>query len=270
VLTVRALAKIGAATGTNPAGDGGPRYYYDFAPACQGNAAGGDALCGPAVRICRNRDRTALLYYIFRGTDPAVLSNVGTVCLGSTDFVDRATLDRDVLAELMRRLPLTVPRIMTAPADSTLVHLPTVFWAVNPSTGQPDEPQYAVSGTVDDVSVSLQVSGTWTWQLADGHGTRMLHTSGTPYVAGVTPDPRTDSAYYTSRGGTAGTGLVATYDSRGTIPIRLTVTWTPTYSVDYEVGTTDLDTAAVAYTVVRQLRVGEARAVLVSAGGGSH
>lgn len=268
VLTVNALHKIAAATGESGGGGGtGPRYYYDFAPACRGNAPGDDAaLCGPALTLCRARDKTALLYFIFRGTQPEALGNVGTACLGNGDFVDRATLDSDVVAQLMRRLPLGPPRIESAPAGATLVHLPTVLWAVDPRTGRPDDPMHAVSATVDGVSVTLTVTGAWTWRLGDGSAARTLQTAGTPYVPGVTPDPRVDSAYYTAHDGRAGTGVVATYDARGTYPLSVTVRWTPSYVVDYQVGTRDLDTAAVDYTTQRPLRVGEARAVLVSGG----
>jgi hypothetical protein len=264
VLTLRALAKIAAVTGGEAAGGGGPRYYYDFAPACLGNGAGGDVLCGPAVRICRRRDRTALLYYVFRGIDPAALGNVGTVCLGAGDFVDRATLSRDVAVELVRRLALAAPAVMTAPAGSTLVRLPTVVWAVNPATGRPDRPAYTVAGTVDDVRVTLTVTGAWSWRLGDRRGVQTLAGAGTPYRAGITPDPRTDPGYYTHHDGATGTGLVTSYRTAGIVAIRLTVTWTPHYTVDYQLGSTELDTATVTYRVVHPLRVGEARAVLIA------
>ena len=267
VLTVSAVRKIAAATGGSSGGAGGPRYYYDFAPACRGNAPGDNgALCGPALRLCRARDKTALLYLIFRGTQPEALGNVGTACLGNADFVDRAALDRDVIAQLMRRLPLGPPRVESAPQDATLVHLPTVLWAVDPRTGQPDESTHAVSATVDGVSVTLTVRGTWTWRLGDGSAARTLDSPGTPFVSGVTPDPRVDSAYYTTHDGHPGTGVVMTYDARGMYPVSVTVRWTPSYVVDYEVGTRDLDRAAVDYTTQRALRVGEARAVLVAGG----
>lgn len=264
VLTVRALRTIDRATG-GPSSGSEQHLFYDFLPACVGNAPGdGDVLCVPALRICRRTDPTGILYYVFRGTDPNALANVGTVCLGDADFVDRKTLDRDVLAQLMRRLPLAAPVIRSAPGEATLVHLPTVFWAANPATRQPDAPTYSVSATVDDVRVTLTVTGTWVWRLDDGHAPTTLHTSGTPYLPGRTPDPRVDPAYYTGHGGDGPTGLVTSYDRRGSRTVVVTVTWTPSYTVDYEVGTRNLDTAAVTYTARRTLRVGEARAVLVA------
>jgi hypothetical protein len=268
VLTLTALRKIeGATGGGGGGGGGGPRYYYDFAPACQGNVPGDDAaLCGPALRLCRARDRTALLYFVFRGTDPDRLANVGTVCLGQTDFVDRATLDRDVIAQLVRRLPLRAPRIASAPPGATLVRLPTVLWAADPDTGQPEQPTHAVSATVDGVAVTLTVTGSWTWRLGDGTPARALATAGVAYQPGVTPDPRVEPAYYTAHDGRPGTGLIAIYQRRGTYQLSVTARWTPSYVVDYQVGIRELDTAAIAYTTTRPLRVGEARAVLVSGG----
>jgi hypothetical protein len=165
----------------------------------------------------------------------------------------------------MRRLPLAAPVVHTAPPRVTLVRLPTVVWAVNPRTGAPDRPTYSVSATVDDVSVTLTVDARWQWDLADGSGVRAVSGPGVPYVPGRTPDPRTDPAYYTA----GGAGLVTSFATRGTRSLAATVTWVPSYTVDYEVGVTQLDTAAVTYTSTSQLRVGEARAVLVAGNGQS-
>jgi hypothetical protein len=163
----------------------------------------------------------------------------------------------------MRRLPLAAPVVRTAPPRVTLVRLPTVVWAVNPRTGAPDRPRYSVSATVDDVSVTLTVDARWRWDLADGSGVGAVSGPGVAYVPGRTPDPRTDPAYYTA----GGAGLVTSFATRGTRTLAATVTWVPSYTVDYEIGVTRLDTAAVTYTSTSPLRVGEARAVLVAGNG---
>jgi len=169
-----------------------------------------------------------------------------------------------VLTELMRRLPLAAPVVHTAPPRVTLVRLPTVVWSVNPRTGAPDERTYSVSATVDDVSVTLRVDGRWQWDLADGSGSAAAGP-GVAFVAGRTPDPRTDPGFYTA----GGAGTVTSYPTRGTRRVGVTVSWVPTYSVDYEVGETRLDNAAVTYTSTVPLRVGEGRAVLVAGDHGS-
>jgi hypothetical protein len=264
-LTLRAVAKIGRVLG-EPAGGGGGEsaVFYDFAPACAGNTArDGDVVCAPALVRCRRVDPSALLYYVFRGTEPERLANVGTVCLGDGDFVERARLDRDVAA-LVRRLPLRAPAVRSAPAGVTLVRLPTVVWAVDAATGALPAPTRRVSASIDGVGVTLTVRGAWTWHLGDGSPPRTLTGPGVPYARGVSPDPRVDPGYYTAHDGRAGSGLLASYRVTGTYRVAVTVRWVPSYRVDYQVGTRELDTAAVAYTTVRPLRVGEARAVLVA------
>lgn len=263
VLTVSALSRINHSAGGSDAGHG-PRYLYSFAPSCPGNdPSDGDALCGHALQACRAKDRTALMYLIFRGLSVATMTTVGQACLGDADFVDRAQLSHDVVAELMRRLQLAAPVVHTAPPRVTLVRLPTVVWSVNPRTGAPDERSYSVSATVDDVSVTLRVDGRWRWNLADGSGAG-ASGPGVAFVAGRTPDPRTAPGYYTG----GGAGAVTTFPTRGTRQLGVTVSWVPSYTVVYEVGVTRLDDAAVTYTSTAPLRVGEARAVLVAGNDG--
>jgi hypothetical protein len=202
------------------------------------------------------------LYYVFRGVDPGGLVNVGTVCLGGGDLVERASLDRAV-TRLVRRLPLPAPRLASAPPRLTLVHLPTVFWAADPQSGTPQAGTHTVHATVAGVALTLTVTGTWTFTLADGHPPTTLHNAGTAYHPGATPDPRTHPGYYTGPVG-APTGVLTTYPTRGTRTITVTVTWTPTYTVDHQLATSRLDTATLTRTTRRTLTIGEARAALTA------
>ena len=256
-LTLAAVHRLDEATGHTYASGTGPRYFYDFMPACGQNRPGdGDVVCAAAVTACARRTPPmpgAMLFWIFRGTDPAALAEVGSVCLGADDFVDPEQLARDVSARVADFLALARPQLTSAPADRLLVNLPTVWWAQDPATATPAvESPRQVTLTVDGVSVTLTATAAWHWTFGDGAD---ANPGGAGVAFSLAHDPRTDPGYYAE-------GVLHTYHAAGRYPVSLTVTWSPSYELTYQVG--HWDTTPVVYRVDRVVTVHEAHAVLVN------
>lgn len=233
----------------------GEHWVYAAEPACRGNTPGNDgAMCGTAALFCQQqKGNDAVLEMITRKrtSDPG-WTQLAVVCVGHSDVVDPAQLQRDIDIEVTRLLRLAPPTISSAPPVRFLTNLPSDFWAAGPADSQ-TTPK-TVSVAIDDVAVTLTATARWSWDFGDGTAPATSRTAGVPYDPGY--DPRVSPAYYTAD------GVLHTYRAAGVYRPRVTVTWSPSYRLTYQFGS--WDHRPVVYTAAKPVTVHDAHAVLTA------
>lgn len=190
---------------------GAPRTVYLYLPACEGNDPNAPQRasvgCAAAQQMCAGTPAPDdLMFWRFsavRSPDGSTTpwADAGATCLRFED-VPAAPVPAFTLADF-RRLPLPPATLHVQPANGrTLVNVPTNLYAA----GGPRTFDVTLLG------VPVRVRATpvaWTWSYGDGTQ-RTLDTPGAPY-------PDLSTAY--------------TFTQPGDVTVRLTTTWTGTYSV---------------------------------------
>jgi hypothetical protein len=165
-----------------------------MAPTCFGNRAegGADALCNAAFTCGEGRIRFWIWHrtttYV-RDADgnvsqdppvppaapPQLEQLAGTYCLGADDpgVPDYAQAIAETMREF-RNLPLPKAEVQVSPAPTSLVNVPTAFYAGGPQT---------FSQTVTPAGISITVTArptAWRWTWGDGSPKQTFDTPGVP------------------------------------------------------------------------------------------
>jgi hypothetical protein len=221
----------------------------DMAPTCLGNTrTGGDALCPAALTTCPPGQ---LRWWVWHretrvtldpnGGDPTRdvgpwQQEPGSFCLGNDDpGVPDYGRAISIIQQGFRNLPLPVADVQVDPAPTTLVNIPTAFYAGGAQTfTQTVTPVPGISVTVNAKPT------TWTWFWGDGTS-QAFTTAGAPKrpeVSHVYAEARDHSAY-------------------------VEVIWTGTFSIAGSSQVFDIATPATVTSPPVAVQVREARAELV-------
>lgn len=219
-------------------------------PTCTGNTHNGaDALCTTALTTCPADDQ--LRYWIWHTTDRFVRDDAGVVtqqlpagtpqqlpgsfCLGPDD--PGVPTIGQVIAQVQsefRNLPLPVAGVQVDPAPTTLVHIPTAFFAGGP-------PAATFSPTILGTTVTISATASrWDWTWGDG-------TSGSTSTPGVPKRPVVSH----------------TYDQARDHQVGRATTWTGTFTVAGSSEVFPIRTPAVVTSAPVTVQVREARTELV-------
>ena len=189
-----------------------------------------DSPCRHAVVSC---PAGSLLYRVSFGLTPSTVSEIGSVCWGSSQPLTRELAEANVSDYVIRYVPALVPGF--DPPDGTLTAIPGIFWTGQPTILLP--PSFSLSGR----SVSITATPTWRWVWGDGSAV-WKSVPGAPYPSRqITHQFREPGDYQT----------------------QVTAVWTATYTVS-GVGTFDVAGEVIRQSQVLQVPVKSARTVLVS------
>jgi hypothetical protein len=188
-----------------------------------------DTPCRHAVVSC---PAGSLLYRVSFGLTPATVSEIGSVCWGSSQPLTRALAEARVREYVIRYVPELAPGF--DPSDGTLTSIPGIFWTGQPTILVP--PSFSLSGR----SVTITAKPTWRWVWGDGTAI-WKSVSGSPYP----------SRQITHQFGTPGD-----YET------QVTAVWMATYTVS-GVGTFEVSGELIRQTQVLVVSVKSARTLLV-------
>lgn len=189
-----------------------------------------DSPCRHAVVSC---PVGSLLYRVSFGLTPSTVSEIGSVCWGSSQPLTRELAEANVSDYVIRYVPELVPGF--DPPDGTLTAIPAIFWTGQPTILLP--PSFSLSGR----TVSITATPTWRWVWGDGSAV-WKSVPGAPYPSRqITHQFREPGDYQT----------------------QVTAVWTATYTVS-GVGTFDVAGDVIRQSQVLQVPVKSARTVLVS------
>jgi hypothetical protein len=186
--------------------------------------------CRHAVVSC---PAGSLLYRVSFGLTPSTVSEIGSVCWGSSQPLTRELAEANVRDQVIRYVPALVPGF--DPPDGTLTSIPAIFWTGQPTILVP--PSFSLSGR----SVTITARPTWRWVWGDG-------SSVWKSVPG---------AQYPSR------QITHQFRAPGDYQTQVTTVWSATYTVS-GAGTFDVAGEVIRQTQVLQVPVKSARTVLVS------
>lgn len=203
----------GSSTNIRPGGTApGVQYEYQLAPACGGNVspgAGGDTACNAAFTCPDPNDYRYFVFYREISPNPIGWMRAGDQCLSATPTTPSAPVNVDpVVEQYLETLLVGQPQILFQPVSGGVVNVPVLF---RTNAGP-------VSGTTSAFGLSVTVTAVphYRWEFGDG-APFATDDPGRSYD-GV--DPRTNPEHYVSH----------TYGSAGARTVRLTVTWTATYT----------------------------------------
>ena len=189
-----------------------------------------DTPCRHAVVSC---PAGSLLYRVSFGLTPSTVSEIGSVCWGSSQPLTRELAEANVSDYVIRYVPALVPGF--DPPDGTLTSIPAIFWTGQPTILSP--PSFTLSGR----NVTITARPTWRWVWGDGSAV-WKSVPGAPYPSRqITHQFRESGDYQT----------------------QVTTVWTATYTVS-GVGTFDVSGEVIRQTQMLQVPVKSARTVLVS------
>ena len=189
-----------------------------------------DSPCRHAVVSC---PAGSLLYRVSFGLTPSTVSEIGSVCWGSSQPLTRELAEANVADYVIRYVPELVPGF--DPPDGTLTSIPAIFWTGQPTILSP--PSFTLSGR----NVTITARPTWRWVWGDGSAV-WKSVPGAPYPSRqITHQFRESGDYQT----------------------QVTTVWTATYTVS-GVGTFDVSGEVIRQTQMLQVPVKSARTVLVS------
>ncbi|MEJ6494367.1 MAG: PKD domain-containing protein, partial [Actinomycetes bacterium] len=157
-----------------------------------------DSPCRHAVVSC---PAGSLLYRVSFGLTPSTVSEIGSVCWGSSQPLTRELAQASVSDYVIRYVPALVPGF--DPPDGTLTSIPGIFWTGQPSILVP--PSFALSGR----SVTITAKPTWRWDWGDG-GAIWKSVPGAPYPSRQ---------------------ITHQFGASGDYQTQVTALWTATYTV---------------------------------------
>lgn len=185
--------------------------------------------CRHAVVSC---PAGALLYRVSFGLTSSTVSEIGSVCWGSSQPLTRELAQASVRDYVIRYVPKLVPGF--DPPGGTLTSIPGIFWTGQPTILEP--PSFYLSGR----SVTITATPTWRWVWGDGSAV-WKSVPGAPYPSRqITHQFRLPGDYQT----------------------QVTTVWKATYTVS-GVGTFDVSGEVIRQSQVVQVPVKSARTVLV-------
>lgn len=198
--------------------------------------------------ICPNdalgqpRDLVFVDYRLISAGPNGYWTNADVICAApASQPLDFGNIAAQV-ATVTQTLTPPPPTISVRPDGTTLVGNPTIFSGSDPGDQTPPALVNPLSGRTLQLTVHPT---TWTWDFDDG----------SPSVTTQGPSP----AYNGSLDGL----LTHTYRRAGDVTVRVTVTWTASYTISGVAGTQNVG-STVASTTTVPLRVRAARTQLVS------